>query len=94
MAYFVKLENNIVTNGIVISDEVCGEPTNTFPETEPLGQAFIADILEFTGLWIQTSYEGLFRNCYAGKSYTFLPNAGEYGEFHAPPAPPYVPPVE
>lgn len=86
MAYFAKLENNIVTEVIVISNEICGEPTLTFPDTDSAGRAFIANTLKFVGTWAQTSYNANFRGCYAGIGYTFDPLLGEYGEF--------VPPVE
>ena len=71
MAHFVKIENGIVTNGIVINNDVVGEPTLTFPDTESLGQAFIADTLKFDGTWIQTSYNSNFRKHYAGIGYVY-----------------------
>jgi hypothetical protein len=84
MAYFAKLENNIVTEVISISNEICGEPTLTFPDTDSAGRAFIANGLKFAGTWLQTSYNANFRGCYAGIGYTFNPLLGEYGEFVAP----------
>lgn len=54
-----------------------------FPESEPIGQAFIAS-LGLDGDWLQTSYSGSFRGCYAGISYTYDANLGEYGEFLPP----------
>ena len=71
MAHFAKLNNNVVTQVIVLSNEVCGEPTLDFPETEALGQAFIADILKLDGTWKQTSYNNNFRGIYAGIGYTY-----------------------
>ncbi len=71
MAHFVKIENNIVTNGIVINNDVCGEPTLTFPDTEGAGRAFIANTLKFDGLWKQVSYNGNFRKQYAGIGYKY-----------------------
>ena len=85
MAYFAKLENNIVIEVIAISNDVCGEPTLTFPDTDSAGRAYIANGLKLSGIWAQTSYNASFRNCYAGVSYHFLPDAGEYGEFIPPP---------
>lgn len=78
MAHFAKVENNIVREVIVISNSDCGN--GEFPESEPIGQAFIASI-GLTGEWLQTSYNASFRNCYASIGYNWLPNVGEYGEF-------------
>lgn len=93
MAYFAKVENNIVTEVISISNSVCGEPTLIFPDTDSAGRAFIANTLKFHGTWLQTSYNNNFRGTYAGVGYTFDPALGEYGEFVAPPAPP-TPPID
>ena len=71
MAYFAKLENNIVTNVIAVSNDVCGEPTLTFPETESAGRAFIANTLKLDGMWKQTSYNNNFRKQFAGIGYTY-----------------------
>ena len=71
MAHFAKIENNIVTQVIVISNDVCGEPTLTFPETESAGRAFIANTLKFAGVWKQTSYNNNFRGRFAGIGYTY-----------------------
>ena len=71
MAHFAKIENNIVTNVIVIHNDVVGEPTLTFPETDGAGRAFIANTLKFPGTWLQTSYNNNFRGTYAGIGYTW-----------------------
>jgi hypothetical protein len=71
MAYFAKIENNIVTEVISISNEVCGEPTLVFPDTDSAGRAYIANGLKFDGSWLQTSYNGNFRGCFAGIGYTW-----------------------
>lgn len=71
MAHFAKIENNIVTQVIVINNDVCGEPTLDFPETENAGRAFIANTLKLEGTWKQTSYNGNFRGVYAGIGYTY-----------------------
>ena len=86
MAHFAQVNNNnIVEQVIVISNDDCGG--GNFPQSEPIGQAFIAS-LGFIGEWLQTSYSGSFRNCYAGILYTFDPSLGEYGEFVPPPVEP------
>ena len=71
MAYFAKLENNTVVQVISISNDICGEPTLTFPETESAGRAFIANTLKFAGVWKQTSFNNNFRGRYAGIGYTY-----------------------
>lgn len=79
MAHFAQIDNdNVVQQVIVVSNNDCGG--GNFPESEPIGQAFIAS-LGITGEWLQTSYHGNFRNCYAGIGMVFLPNVGKYGIF-------------
>jgi len=68
MAHFAKIENNIVREIIVIGNPDCGG--GDFPESEPIGQAFIASI-GLEGEWLQTSYNGNFRAVYAGIGYTY-----------------------
>lgn len=63
MAHFAKIENGMVTEVIVIADADCGG--GQFPESEPIGQAFIASI-GLDGEWLQTSYNNNFRGRYAG----------------------------
>jgi len=82
MAYFAKLENNTVVQVISVSNDVCGEPTLTFPDTCAAGRAFIANTLKFEGTWKQTSYNNNFRGTYAGIGYTYDAVADE---FIAPP---------
>jgi hypothetical protein len=68
MAHFARIEDGMVREVIVVNNEDCdgGE----FPESEPVGQAFIATI-GLEGDWHQTSYNGNFRGAYAGIGYTF-----------------------
>ena len=68
MAHFAKVENNIVTNVIVVNNETLGGLE--FPESEPVGQAFIAS-LGLEGTWKQTSYNANFRGKYAGAGDTY-----------------------
>jgi hypothetical protein len=82
MAHFAQVINNLVTDVIVIANTDCNDLA--FPESEPVGQAFIAS-LGIPGEWLQTSYNGNFRNCYAGVGFTFDASIGEYGEFVPPP---------
>jgi len=81
MAHFAKIENGLVQQVIVVANDDCGG--GNFPESEPIGQAFIAS-LGLLGEWLQTSYHANFRNCYAGIGWTFDAGAGEYGEFVPP----------
>jgi hypothetical protein len=67
VAHFAQLdEHNVVLTVIVISNEVCGEPTLGFPDTCAAGRAFIANTLKLGGVWKQTSYNANFRGKYAG----------------------------
>lgn len=79
MAHFAKIENDTVTQVIVVSNDDCGG--GEFPESEPIGQAFIAS-LGLEGLWLQTSYHANFRGCYASIGWTFDANSNK---FVAPP---------
>lgn len=63
MAHFAKVENGIVSQVIVVSNDDCGG--GDFPASEPVGQAFIAS-LGLAGEWLQTSYHANFRGKYAG----------------------------
>jgi hypothetical protein len=83
MAHYAKIENGIVTNVIVVSNEVVGD----YPASDAIGQAFITSI-NLDGDWLQTSYNNNFRGVYAGIGYTYDPTLDE---FVAPPEPPYVP---
>ncbi|NDF99457.1 MAG: hypothetical protein EB101_11185 [Chitinophagia bacterium] len=72
MAHFAQLDaDNIVQQVIVLSNDVCGEPTLDFPDTEAAGCAFIANTLKLGDVWKQTSYNGNFRKQYAGIGYTY-----------------------
>lgn len=63
MAHFAEVKDNVVQQVIVVSNDDCGG--GEFPESEPIGQAFIAS-LGLEGEWLQTSYSGSFRGIYAG----------------------------
>lgn len=68
MAHFAKIENNLVTEVIVINNSDCGNLE--FPASEPIGQAFIASI-GLEGTWLQTSYNNNFRSKFAGIGFTY-----------------------
>ena len=64
MAHFAQInDTNIVQRVIVVSNDDCGG--GEFPESEPIGQTFIAS-LTISGTGLQTSYNGNFRGKYAG----------------------------
>ena len=84
MAHFAKMNGDTVQQVIVISNDDCDNLP--FPESEPVGQAFIAS-LNIEGVWLQTSYNSNFRGRYASGGWTFNSALGEYGEFVAPPIP-------
>jgi hypothetical protein len=75
MAHFARIDNGIVGEVIVIDNDDCGG--GDFPESEPIGQAFIASI-GLTGEWRQTSYNGNFRGLYAGNGYTYDSDLDEF----------------
>jgi hypothetical protein len=88
MAHFAQIdETNTVLRVDVVNNAAIDDLP--FPESEPIGQAFLAS-LGITGTWLQTSYNGSFRNTYAGIGYMFDATLGEYGEFYdpTPPTPP------
>lgn len=69
MAHFARIdEHGIVQEVNVINNAVFGD--TDFPESEPIGQEFIAS-LGIAGEWKQTSYNGNFRGTYAGIGYTY-----------------------
>ena len=69
MANFVRIVNLVVTDSIVISDDVVG---NKFPASEVIGKEFIRDH-NYDGTWLQTSLEGKFRKQYASIGFTYDP---------------------
>lgn len=79
MAHFAKInEQKMVMEVLVIGNEQVDNLP--FPESEAVGQAFIASC-NITGEWLQTSYNGNFRSNFAGIGYIY--NA-EIDEFIAP----------
>ena len=70
MANFAQLnEDNIVTQIIVVSNDVINNLP--FPESEPVGVAFLQSLFGLTTFWKQTSYNANFRKNYAGIGYTY-----------------------
>ena len=75
MAHFAKIENGVVQQVIVVADSNCGG--GQFPQSEPIGQAFIAS-LNLDGEWKQTSYNNNFRGTYAGIGFIYDPVLDEF----------------
>jgi len=76
VAHFAEVdEYQIVRNVIVVNNSDCGG--GDFPDSEPIGQAFIASI-GIDGDWLQTSYHGNFRGQYAGQGMTYDPTLDEF----------------
>jgi len=67
MAHFVKLENGIVVQGIVVSNQDTADEHGV--EKEDIGIAFCSNLLG--GTWKQTSYNARIRKNYAGIGYTY-----------------------
>jgi hypothetical protein len=82
MAHFVNMSGIECGQVIVVANDDCDNLP--FPESEPVGQAFIA-LLGIEGEWLQTSYNANFRGYYAGVGFTFDASIGQYGEFVPPP---------
>ena len=70
MAHFAQVQDGIVRNVIVIDNSDCGG--GDYPDSETIGQAFIASI-GIDGDWLQTSYNNNFRGQYAGQGMTYDP---------------------
>jgi hypothetical protein len=69
MAHFARLENNFVTQVIVVNNEVILDENGI--EQESIGAQFCADL--FGGEWKQTSYNANFRGKYAGSGDIYDP---------------------
>ncbi len=67
MAHFAKIENGIVTEVIVVNNEVILDENGI--EQEEIGKQFCADL--FGGEWVQTSFNASFRGKYAGLGMTW-----------------------
>ena len=72
MGHFALVDEGIVRNVVCIANAVMDDLP--FPESEPVGQAFIAtlpDLAVQAGTWWQCSYNANFRGCYPGMGFTF-----------------------
>jgi hypothetical protein len=60
MAHFARIENNLVTEVLVVHNDL-----------EHTGADFLANDLGLGGTWVQTSYSNNFRKQYAGIGFTY-----------------------
>ena len=67
MAHFAQIENNLVTQVIVVNNTDILDVNNN--ESEEVGVQFCTDLLG--GTWVQTSYNGNIRKNYAGIGDTY-----------------------
>lgn len=67
MAHFAQLENNVVKQVIVVSNQDILDENGQ--ESEQKGIDFCSNLLG--GTWIQTSYNAKIRKNYAGVGYTY-----------------------
>lgn len=78
MGYFAQIDNGVVAQVISLSNDVLGEDTLSFPDTEGAGRAFIANTLGLPGEWRQTSFNGNFRGRFAGIGYRYDADLDEF----------------
>ena len=88
MAHFAKIENNIVTNVLVVANSDCGG--GEFPDSEVIGQEFLAS-LGLTGEWKQTSYNNHFRTTFASIGWTYSSETDEFIKPYVEPSEPIEP---
>jgi hypothetical protein len=74
MAHFAKIEDKIVREVIVVSNEVLLDENGI--ELETIGAEFCAEL--FGGQWVQTSYNAKFRSKFAGVGDTYDEIADEF----------------
>jgi hypothetical protein len=67
MAHFAKIQNNLVTQVIVVANSDTSDAEGV--EKEHIGAAFCERL--FGGTWKQTSYNGNKRKNYAGIGFTY-----------------------
>jgi hypothetical protein len=67
MAHFVRIENGVVVQVIVVADKDTADEHGV--EKEEIGIAFCSNLLG--GTWLQTSYNARIRKHYAGIGYTY-----------------------
>jgi hypothetical protein len=69
MAHFAQIDENIVTQVIVVANKTIDDLF--FPDSEPVGVAFCHSLYGVDTNWKQTSYNANFRKNYAGIGYIY-----------------------
>ena len=76
MAHFAQVDDqNIVRQVIVVANAAIQDAP--FPESEPLGQAMLAES-GFEGTYLQCSYNASFRGAYPGQGWSYNPDPDEF----------------
>jgi hypothetical protein len=76
MAHFAKVENNSITQVIVVNNETI--ENKEFPESESIGITFCQSLFGENTQWLQTSYNSKFRGQFAGVGMTYDPVKDEF----------------
>jgi hypothetical protein len=71
MAHFALINTDFIVQYVMVVNNSDIDDLE-FPESEPVGQAFIAS-LGLEGNWLQTSYNGNFRGRFAGRDGCYNP---------------------
>lgn len=72
MAYFAQLDDaSIVLQVLAVNNDTIDNLP--FPESEPVGVAFLQSLFGDTTVWKQTSYHANFRKNYAGIGFIYDP---------------------
>jgi len=66
MAHYAQITNGVVTNVIIVNNDVVGE----YPQSDLIGKQFIASI-GLTGEWVQTSFNNNFRKQFAALGFAY-----------------------
>lgn len=76
MAHFAQVDDqNIVRQVIVVANAAIEDAP--FPDSEPLGQAMLAES-GFAGTYLQCSYNASFRGAYPGNGWSYDPDLDEF----------------
>ena len=76
MAHFAQIDENIVTQVIVVANKTIDDLF--FPDSEPVGVAFCHSLYGVDTNWKQTSYNANFRKNYAGIGYIYDATLDEF----------------
>jgi hypothetical protein len=76
MAHFAQMNGNNCGQVIAVNNEVL--ENKPFPESEPIGIAFLKSLYGADTEWLQTSYNANFRGRYAGIGSIYDPELDEF----------------